>query len=111
VEGRQAVWPLSSVIEAAACRPDNPAKHTARTVETWVEPRLMPAPAEWEYHAEQMPDEADLLDQSMKLWSDAGWELVTASCASTHVRQGNIQVWQTKHMLFWRRRLFDATNT
>jgi hypothetical protein len=57
----------------------------------------------WEYHVERLPDEADVLNNSMGLLSDAGWELVTATSASTPVRQGSTQVWQTTCTLFWRR--------
>jgi hypothetical protein len=69
-----------------------------------VELSVMPDPAEWEYHAERMPDEADEINKSMELWSDAGWEFVTATSACSPVRQGNSQIWQIKYMLFWRRR-------
>jgi hypothetical protein len=59
--------------------------------------------AEWEYHAERMPDEIDRVNESMKLWADAGWELTTASSVCSPIRQGNTQVWQVTHMIFWRR--------
>ena len=63
----------------------------------------MPERAEWEYHAERMPDEVDRVNASMELWADAGWELVTASSTCSPIRQGNTQVWQITHMLIWRR--------
>jgi hypothetical protein len=59
--------------------------------------------ASWEYHAERMPDQADVLNDSMRLLGNAGWELVTAASASAPVRQGSTQVWQVTHTLFWRR--------
>jgi hypothetical protein len=65
----------------------------------------MPDPVKWEYHAERLPDQADLLDDSMKLWSDSGWELLTATSTCAPVRQGNAQVWQVTYVLFWRRPL------
>ena len=64
--------------------------------------------AAWEYHIEHLPNEPDVLNDSTKLLSDAGWELVTASSASTPVRQGSAQVWHVTHTLFWRRRRAGA---
>ena len=60
--------------------------------------------AEWEYHAEQLPDKQEGLEQSMRLWSEAGWELVTVTSATAPARIGSSQIWQTRHTLFWRRR-------
>jgi hypothetical protein len=68
----------------------------------------MPSRAEWEYHAERLPDQVDTLNDSLRLLGDAGWELVTSSSASAQVRQGSTQVWQTTHTLFWRRRRRDG---
>jgi hypothetical protein len=58
---------------------------------------------QWDYHAERLPDEAEVLNDSLRLLGDAGWELVTASSACSPVRQGSTQVWQITHTLFWRR--------
>jgi hypothetical protein len=66
--------------------------------------------AEWEYHAERMPDEIDRVNESMKLWADAGWELTTASSVCSPIRQGNTQVWQVTHTIFWRRPRPAATS-
>jgi hypothetical protein len=71
--------------------------------EAVVEPNIVPEHAEWDYHAERMPDEVDRVNESMKLWADAGWELVAADAVCSPIRQGNTQVWQVTHMLFWRR--------
>jgi hypothetical protein len=64
--------------------------------------------AAWEYHAERLPDQADVVNDSMRLLGDAGWELVSATSACAPVRQGSTQVWQVTYTLFWRRPRPDA---
>jgi len=63
----------------------------------------MQNPGAWEYHVERLPDNPEVLGSSMRLLSDAGWELVGTSAASAPVRQGSAQVWHVTHTLFWRR--------
>lgn len=68
----------------------------------------MSNPAGWDYHAERLPDQADVLNASMKLLGDAGWELVSATSACSPTREGSTQVWQVTYTLFWRRRRSDG---
>ncbi len=71
----------------------------------------MQDPGGWEYHAERLPDQAEMINDSMRLLSTAGWELMTATSACSPARQGSTQVWQVTHTLFWRRQRPDAVHT
>ncbi len=63
-------------------------------------------PVQWEYRVSVIDDEWADVDQNMKDWAEAGWELVSGSTSSfTTTQAGYPTIWHTKFTMFWRRAL------
>jgi hypothetical protein len=62
--------------------------------------------AQYEYRFTYIDDE-NLVDEQMKTWADAGWELVSGSAASN----GNgLTKGHVRYVTYWRKPIAKSTN-
>jgi hypothetical protein len=67
--------------------------------------------AEWEYRVTTVDDKHPLVNEDMKKWAEAGWELVSGSAVpfvSTGSGGGIAPLWHARYVMYWRKRVVPA---
>jgi hypothetical protein len=62
---------------------------------------------QYEYRVSWVDDDWEKVDDMLKQWAEAGWELVsggTSPWVNSDYDRGGMKIWHTRFVMYWRRK-------